>query len=97
MRAFCVSVSEYSTHNGGSGQRAPLPLSATESLGTCSTTEASSPSHVIKRYGERAQRVREGVSLNRGKDLRPEWSKSWAEPILATGVLTFELPSVEFG
>ena len=43
------------------------------------------------------KRVREGVSLNRGKDLRPEWSKSWAEPVLATGVLTFKLLSVEFG
>ncbi len=32
-----------------------------------------------------------------GKDLRPEWSKSWAEPVLATGVLTFKLLSVEFG
>ncbi len=31
------------------------------------------------------------------KDLRPEWSKSWAEPVLATGVLTFKLLSVEFG
>ena len=46
---------------------------------------------------ETTWRTREGVSLNRGKDLRPEWSKSWAEPVLATGVLTFKLLSVEFG
>ena len=39
--------------------------------------------------------MREGVSLTRGKDLRPEWSKSWAEPILATGVLTFKLPDLK--
>ncbi|EKN6118338.1 hypothetical protein DVQ43_14870 [Yersinia enterocolitica] len=51
----------------------------------------------MKQHGERAQRVREGVSLTRGKDLRPEWSKSWAEPILATGVLTFKLPDLKTG
>ena len=74
-----------------------MPLSATESLGTRSITEALSASPVMKQHGERAQRVREGVSLNRGKDLRPEWSKSWAEPILATGVLTFKLPDLKTG
>ncbi|EAN5731775.1 hypothetical protein EJD04_02375 [Salmonella enterica] len=51
----------------------------------------------MKQHGERAQRVREGVSLTKGKDLRPEWSKSWAEPILATGVLTFKLPDLKTG
>ncbi|GJK88543.1 hypothetical protein TUM17567_48380 [Citrobacter amalonaticus] len=41
--------------------------------------------------------MREGVSLTKGKDLRPEWSKSWAEPVLATGVLTFKLPDLKTG
>ena len=87
------------------GLSAFLPVNILHTMGERSAstiaieriTEASSASPVMKQHGERAQRVREGVSLNRGKDLRPEWSKSWAEPVLATGVLTFKLLSVEFG
>ena len=77
------------------GLSAFLPVNILHTMG-----ERSASTIAIERNGEpgeRAQRVREGVSLNRGKDLRPEWSKSWAEPVLATGVLTFKLLSVEFG
>lgn len=84
-------------HTMGERSASTIAIERNGEPGTRSITEASSPSHVIKRYGERAQRVREGVSLNRGKDLRPEWSKSWAEPILATGVLTFKLPDLKTG
>lgn len=84
-------------HTMGERSASTIAIERNGEPGTRSITEASSASPVMKQHGERAQRVREGVSLNRGKDLRPEWSKSWAEPVLATGVLTFKLLSVEFG